>query len=186
MNLTYQTQNEGTLRRALQSPGRHLPLGVAVLALTLYASYARYAYAFSDAESHRLVATACALIAWGFFLRAEAHYYSAKQAAIPWVRRTMVSGLLAAPIHELWDMIVWSPFAYLHILYPALIWITGNLFILVCLYFLWRWKFGLSRTDALNLAIAAMPLALVVNVAVVVGLFWIFVWIMGGPSGFRL
>ena len=181
MNLTYQTQNEGTLRRALQSPGRHLPLGVAVLALTLYASYAFY-----HAESHRLVATACALIAWGFFLRAEAHYYSAKQAAIPWVRRTVVSGLLAAPIHVLWAMIVLSPFRYLHIAYPALIWITGNLFILVCLYFLWRWKFGLSRTDALNLAIAAIPLALVVNVAVVVGLFWIFVWIMGGPSGFRL
>ena len=56
----------------------------------------------------------------------------------------------------------------------ALIWITGNLFILACLYFSRSWKSGFSRTDRLNLAIAAMPIALVVYMAVLAWIAWSF------------
>lgn len=185
MNPRDHTQSEGTLHRALQSPFLRLPLGVCVLALYLNAGYivtldilphpspvlAPGKVLFP--QSGEPFTAIYALFTSGIFFSVEAYCYSAKRPATPWLWRAMVSGLLLGLI--LWFLVITVHNQTVEAQYSmetlslpfdaaAFAWIVGNVLVLVCLYFLWSWQFGLSRTGTLNLAIAATPIALVVYV----------------------
>lgn len=144
---------------ALRSPGVCLGLGVVVFALYLSVPAtllrAERDLQRSFAELWR-ASIAPVLIAWALFVAAGIYQYSAKQAAVSWMLRTLISGVLIGPV--LYFLMVFSfpnPFGR-----P---WLIGNLLLLLALYFLWNRLFGVSRIEAVNLAIAAMPLGLLLS-----------------------
>ena len=97
----------------------------------------------------------------------SASNHTRSEGTLPRVSRTVVSGLLAFPIYLLLTFMVSFPFDYLHV-------ITGNLLIVFCLYFLWRWKSARSFRGAFLFAVAAMPVAIVLYSATAALFYWVF------------